>query len=222
MSQYSVKHLHSGETFTRRDIFLNEKQQDREWHQNDNQEIEKFHEQLPHYGETKLYELPDVASKFGIGHVFIKDESTRLGLPSFKILGASWAMHRAVCKRLGLPSSTLLADLREKISGSNDLRLVTCSEGNWGRACARMAQYIGIPISIFVPGFMNEYTRSLIRGEGADVGVLEDGSYDDTIAAVKHDANNTGSLMVMDTSWDGYEEVPGVRYGCFAHDFDCC
>ena len=93
---------------------------------------------------------------------------------------------------------------------AHNIRLVTCTEGNWGRAVSRMAKYLGIPATIYVPGFMNEYTRSLIRSEGADVRVLPHGSYDDTIIAVKEDAKHTGALMVMDTSWEGYEEIPSV------------
>ena len=55
---------------------------------------------------------------------------------------------------------------------------------------------------------MNEYTQGLLRNEGAEVIVLTDGSYDDTIAAVKQNSDTTGALMVMDTSWDGYTEFP--------------
>lgn len=73
-----------------------------------------------------------------------------------------------------------------------------------------MAKYLGIPITIYVPWFMNEYTQNLLRGEGADVRMLSNGSYDDTIAAVKQDAEATGALVVMDTSWDGYTEFPNA------------
>lgn len=71
-----------------------------------------------------------------------------------------------------------------------------------------MAKYLDIPCRIYVPWFMNESTQGLLRDEGADVKLLADGSYDDTIAAVKHDSETTGTLMVMDTSWDGYTEFP--------------
>jgi len=73
-----------------------------------------------------------------------------------------------------------------------------------------MAKYIGITAKIYVPGFMPEYTRNLLRGEGADVRPLEEGSYDDAIATVRHDAKTSGALMVMDTSWEGYHEIPNV------------
>ena len=140
--------------------------------------------------------------------LFVKDESTRFGLPSFKILGSSWAIHQALCRRLELPATTAFDNLVKAVNGRDDIRLVTCTEGNWGRACSRMAKYLGIPCRIYVPWFMNDYTQGLLRDEGADVKLLTNGSYDDTIAAVQHDSESSGSIMVMDTSWEGYKEFP--------------
>ena len=136
------------------------------------------------------------------------------GLPAFKILGASWAIHQAVCKQLNIASSTSLQELQHLLSekSAKPIRLVTCSEGNWGRASARMAKILGVSITVYVPGFMSEYTQNLLRSEGAEVKVLEGGSYDDSIAATVQDAEQTGALMVMDTAWQGYVEIPQV---CF-------
>ena len=219
MTIYEVTHLHSGETYRRPRILLNEH------HKTSNSKmydldpaVEAFHRQLPWYGETKLHNLATVAQELGFSHVFLKDESTRFGLPSFKILGASWAVHRALCKHLGLPATTTLTDVKQVLATGQHqvVRLVTCTEGNWGRAVSRMAKYYDVSATIYVPGFMNEYSRDLIRGENADVRVLDDSSYDDTIAAVQADSAETGALMVMDTSWDGYEEVPAwVTEGYF-------
>lgn len=213
MSPYAVTHLRTGDSHTRPSIFLNSGRSSTSsaWHPDVDPAVEALHQQLPEYGETKLHSLPTVAAELGFPYVFLKDESTRFGLPSFKILGASWAVHRALCQHVHLPSSTTLADLKQALSKESEekIRLVSCTEGNWGRALARMAKYLNIPATIYVPGFMNAYTRALIRGEGADLRVLDDGTYDDTIAAVQSDTKETGSLMVMDTSWPGYEQIPG-------------
>ena len=166
---------------------------------------------MPSYARSQLHSLPELAAELGLEYVFVKDESERFGLPSFKILGASWAIHQALCKRLQLPSSTPLDRLTQALKGRNDIRLVTCTEGNWGRACARMAKYLEIACTIYVPWFMNEYLQALLREEGADVKVLNGGSYDDTIAAVREDEKTTAAMMVMDTSWEGYTEFPHVR-----------
>jgi diaminopropionate ammonia-lyase len=206
---YNVKHLHGGATFDRPRVLLNSQQQQRQWHQDTDPAIESFHKQLPHYSETKLHSLPSVAKELGFAYVFLKDESTRFGLPSFKVLGASWAIHQTLCKRLGLPSSTTLTELTQALEGT-DVTLVTCTEGNWGRATARMGKYLGVKVVVYVPFFMNAYTRKLIEGEGAEVTRLEDGSYDDCLEACRRDAQMEGVVMVLDTSWEGFVEVPQV------------
>ena len=207
---YTVEHLNSDASFERQNVVLNPLQQERGWEQQIDPAIEAFHSTLSHYNETKLHSLPIVASELGFNSVFVKDESTRFGLPSFKILGASWAIHRTICKHLNVSGPTTLHELQNALEGMTDVRLVTCTEGNWGRACARMAKYLGIDITIYVPYFMNEYTQDLLRSERAEVKVLENGSYDDTIAAVQQDAESTGALMVLDTSWEDFTEVPQV------------
>ncbi len=71
-----------------------------------------------------------------------------------------------------------------------------------------MAKYYGIPCRIYVPWFMNDYLQGLLRDEGAEVYVLPNGSYDDTIAAVLQDSGSADNLMVMDTSFEDYTEFP--------------
>jgi diaminopropionate ammonia-lyase len=215
MSTYQVQHLDNpSSSFTRPCIFQNPHHIPNPSSASSHPDpaIEAFHRTLPSYAETALHNLPSIASELGLKHVFLKDESTRFGLPAFKILGASWAIHRSLIKRLSLKSDSSLDDVKEALSqsGSDNIRLVTCSEGNWGRACARMGRVLDVHVTVYVPGFMSEYTRNLLREEGAEVKVLDDGSYDDAIAATREDAKRTGALMVMDTSWEGYEEVPKV------------
>ncbi|TKA26987.1 hypothetical protein B0A50_05178 [Salinomyces thailandicus] len=211
MSDYPVTHLANGNTFTRPAVLLNPHHASgtQPTHLAEDPAIATFHQQLPTYGETTLHPLPSLAEELGFSHVFLKDESTRFGLPSFKIAGASWAVHRAVCQQLELPASTTLSTLQHALTQNpNPVRLVTCTDGNWGRAVARMSKHLGVQATIYVPAFMVEPTQALIRSEGADVRVVQNGTYDDAIAAVKRDTSETGALMVMDTSWGGYEEVP--------------
>ena len=88
------------------------------------------------------------------------------------------------------------------------IELVTCTEGNWGRAVARMAKYLQIKAVIFVPDFMDEATQKKIEGEGAKV-IVVDGDYDYSIVKAKERANEV-RMLVMDVSWKGYEEIPEV------------
>ncbi|KAI7542498.1 tryptophan synthase beta subunit-like PLP-dependent enzyme [Hortaea werneckii] len=211
MSTYTAIRLESGEAFTRPAILSNPFYGlgDPPSQLTEDPAITTFHQQLPDYAETKLHALPSLAQELGLSHVFLKDESTRFGLPSFKIAGASWAVHRAICQRIGLPPSTSLSDLKQVLATQPDpINLVACTDGNWGRAVARMCRILDVSVAIYVPAFMNSYTQGKIRDEGAEVLVVPEGSYDDAISTVQDRARETGALLVMDTSWPGYEEVP--------------
>jgi diaminopropionate ammonia-lyase len=172
-----------------------------------NAAVEPFHKSLPDYAVTPLVPLPDLARQLGLGHVFLKDESNRLGLPAFKILGASWAIYKAVARKCNLPLSASLEELGDAAHKA-EIKLVTCTEGNWGRAVARMAKYLRVKALIFVPSFMDEATQKKIEGEGATV-VVVDGDYDQSISKAREEANK-GGMLVMDVSWKGYEEIPEV------------
>src|SRR4030095_14770548 len=62
-----------------------------------------FHRSLPGYAPTPLVPVPEVAAKLGVGRLLVKDESSRLGLPAFKVLGASWACHQVLERQPGGP-----------------------------------------------------------------------------------------------------------------------
>ena len=172
-----------------------------------NPEVELFHRSLPDYAVTPLIPLPDLAKELGLGHVLLKDESNRLGLPAFKILGASWAVHKAVAAKCRIHLTSTLEQVGVAAEGLG-IRLVTCTDGNWGRAVARMGKYLGLAAIIFVPNFMDRATKEKIEGEGAEV-VVVDGDYDYSIECAKKEARK-GGLLVMDVSWKGYEEIPEV------------
>lgn len=168
-------------------------------------EVRQFHRTLPGYAETPLVSLPTIATALDLGAVLVKDESSRLGLPAFKMLGASWAVHRA---------------LQERSKDLGQPRLVTATDGNHGRAVARMAKLLGLPATVVVPRGVSEHAISLIREEGATVEVL-DVSYDDTVRHAAEMAKaDDNALIVQDTSWPGYEEIPQWIVNGYATLFD--
>lgn len=169
----------------------------------------RFHEQLPSYAVTPLHDLPAVAAELGVARVALKDESSRLGLPAFKMLGASWAAYRVLAEHYGEPAEPTLEALRTRIGGRPPVTLVTATDGNHGRAVARMASYVGLPAVVLIPDVVSEAAIQAIRDEGAEVRVL-DVDYDATVqAAAQLCAESSGSLLlVQDTSWPGYETVP--------------
>ena len=169
----------------------------------------QFHRRLPGYEETPLVNAPGLADALGVGKVLVKDESSRLGLPAFKILGASWAVYRALEERLpegGFGDWETLEELKERLEPLRPLNLVAATDGNHGRALARVARLLGLGARIFVPEDMVSARREAIAGEGAEV-IVVDGTYDE---AVERSAAEEGerSLVVSDMSWPGYERIP--------------
>lgn len=166
-----------------------------------------FHRRLPGYAPTPLRDASALAAQLGIGKLWVKDEALRLGLPSFKILGASWATYQALIERLGgEPSWNSVAELAEQLAPLQPLCLAAATDGNHGRAVARMAHLLGCTAQIFVPAGTAEARIAAIAGEGADV-IVVDGSYDDAVAQSAA-AAGPHCLVISDTSWPGYETTP--------------
>jgi diaminopropionate ammonia-lyase len=166
-----------------------------------------FHRSMPGYSESSLVEAPRTAAALGLDRLLVKVEAERLGLPSFKILGASWAVCRALSARAGRdePAATL-DELRALASTLGPLTLVAATDGNHGRAVARMAKLLSLEAHILVPAGTAQARIAAIEGEVARVDVV-DGSYDDAVARSAALADDR-HLVISDTSWPGYEEVP--------------
>jgi diaminopropionate ammonia-lyase len=166
-----------------------------------------FHRRLPEYTSTPLHDAPALAASLGLARVSIKDESNRLGLPSFKILGASWATSRLLTERLGHePEWRNLDELRAALAPLGLLTFVTATDGNHGRAVARMAALLAYRARIFVPAGTAAARVDAIASEGATVTVV-DGTYDDAVVAAAALAADD-VLVISDTAWPGYTDVP--------------
>lgn len=166
---------------------------DRDWRcEAPSPEARRFHRSLDGYAATRLAELPAIAAETGLGRVFAKDESARLGLPAFKALGASWAIRRIL----------------DQHPPEARLTLVTATDGNHGRAVARFAADLGHRALIFVPWGVPEQAIAAITGEGARVERI-DGDYDRAVAAAAEAADaEDDRVLVQDTAWAGYRQVP--------------
>ena len=167
-----------------------------------------FHRRMPAYLATTLFDCPDLAARYGVGRVLVKAETQRLGLPSFKILGASWATYRALCDHLGFAPEPWLNinDLARRISYLKPFKLAAATDGNHGRAVAFMARLLGFQCSIFVPAGTVPARIHAIQNEGAEVTVVE-GDYDAAVARSSEEASDR-CLVISDTSWPGYDITP--------------
>ena len=159
-------------------------------------EVRGFHFSLPDYAPTPLSELPLLSAELGVGRVFVKDESRRLGLPAFKALGASWAVHRTLTERA--------------LNGMEPgpVTLVTATDGNHGRAVARTARLLGQHAHVFVPQGVHPQAVAAIVAEQAEVTEVS-GSYDEAVRLAAEAAARPNAVLVQDTAWPGYEQIPG-------------
>lgn len=159
-------------------------------------EVRAFHSSLTDYSPTPLTELPPLAAELGVGRVFVKDESYRLGLPAFKALGASWAVHRA------------LAELAVNGEVPGPVTLVTATDGNHGRAVARMARLAGQRAHVFVPRGVHPRAVAAIVAERTEVTEVA-GPYDEAVRRAAEAAAEPDAVLIQDTAWAGYERIPG-------------
>ena len=168
----------------------------------------EFHEKLPHYAPTPLFDAPPIAERLGLSRVLVKDESQRFGMPSFKLLGASWATYRALIDYIGRdPAPWVDIDgLREQVAPLRPFALAAATDGNHGRAVARMAKLLDFEAKIFVPAGTTQARIDGIESEGASCTVF-DGDYDETVARSAEEASHR-CLVIDDTSWPGYEDIP--------------
>jgi diaminopropionate ammonia-lyase len=165
-------------------------------------EPQAFHAALPGYAPTPLTELPALAAELGVCRVFVKDESDRLGLPAFKALGASWAVHRILAERAASGAESLDPD-----PDADPVTLVTATDGNHGRAVARMARLLGLRAHVFVSKGVHPAASAAIAAEGAEV-TQADGPYDDAVRQAAAAAEAPGTVLVQDSGRPGYERIP--------------
>lgn len=170
-------------------------------------QVRRFHQQLEGYRMSPLKSLAHLAGWLGVGGIYVKDESARLSLNSFKVLGGSYAIYRWVCSRLGKEVSVrgILGGEARRVLG--DQTFAAATDGNHGRGVAWAATQLGFRSVIYVHKYTSQARIEAIRKNGADV-VVVDGTYDDAVRQVSEDAKKNGWQVISDTAWEGYEDIP--------------
>ena len=149
--------------------------------------VRAFHRTLPGYGATPLRELRSLAAAMGLGAFWVKDESPRFGLNAFKALGGSYAIH------------SLLKDAPQTF--------VTATDGNHGRGVAWAARVLGQRAVVYMPRGSARERLENIRAQGAQAEII-DMPYDDVVRYAKRQADANGWVLVQDTAWPGYTDIP--------------
>lgn len=170
-----------------------------------------FHQGFPQYSVTPLADLEGMAGRLGLGGLYVKDESYRFGLNAFKVLGGSFAMARYIAQQTGRD----IADTTFDYLTSDELQtdfgqatFFTATDGNHGRGVAWAANKLGQKAVVHMPKGSTQTRLENIAKEGADV-TIEELNYDDCVRLAAKEADETEhGVIVQDTAWDGYEEIP--------------
>lgn len=170
-----------------------------------------FHESIPQYKKTPLANLEKMAEELGLAKVCVKDESYRFGLNAFKVLGGSYAIAKYIAQKCGkdiaqMPYSVLVSKETKDAVGS--ITFYSATDGNHGRGVAWAANRLGQKCVIRMPVGSTEIRRQNIENEGAEC-TIETVNYDDCVRMVAEEAaRNPNDVVVQDTAWEGYEEIP--------------
>ena len=174
-------------------------------------DIVNFHRSLPEYQPTPLVSLPALAAKLGVAEIVVKDESRRFGLKAFKGLGASYGIYRFLKQKWEARTESKFdtdkfhsRHYRDKLGS---FTFCTATDGNHGRAVAWTAKKLGEGAVIYVLAHTVAARIEAIAAEDAEV-VIVDGTYDDAVARVQHDARANGWQIISDTSYSGYTNIP--------------
>ncbi len=172
--------------------------------------VRSFHCSLRAYRPTPLLALPGLADSMGVSRLWVKDESRRFGLDAFKVLGASYAIGRHVAQEIGVDAEPLCLDLL----GSPEARVrlgervfVTATDGNHGRAVAWATRQLEQKAVVFLPRGASPTRVAHIRELGAEARVTEH-NYDESVRLAARAAEHHGWVLLQDTAWPGYEQVP--------------
>ena len=170
-----------------------------------------FHQSFPQYSVTPLAGLDGMARHLGLGGLYVKDESYRFGLNAFKVLGGSFAMARFIAQQTGRDVSEMTYDyltsdkLKEEFGQAT---FFTATDGNHGRGVAWAANKLGQKAVVHMPKGTVKSRFDNIAREGAQV-TIEEVNYDDCVRMAAAEAAQTpNGVVVQDTAWDGYEEIP--------------
>lgn len=156
----------------------------------------------PAYAETSLEDwvLRD-------RNLLIKNETTRMGLGSFKALGGIYAVARLLENATGI-ALRQPDDLGRMRTAAQGQVFICASAGNHGLAVATGATLFGATARIVLSDTVPEGFADRLRARGAEV-LRRGATYEDSIAAAIALAEESGATHLADGSWPGYTEAPG-------------
>ena len=173
-------------------------------------EVRSFHKSFDEYSSTPLYNLEKLSKNIGIKKFFLKDESQRFGLNAFKVLGGSYAIGKYLAEKLEMDIKDISFDYlksQEAKKKLGEITFVTATDGNHGRGVAWAAKQLGQKSVVYMPRGSSQIRLENIRKEGAEAEII-DGNYDDAVRISDEMSKKHGWVVIQDTAWEGYEDIP--------------
>ena len=165
----------------------------------------------PDYHATPLYRLGSIARQIGVRGILYKDESQRFHLKSFKALGGAFAVARQLQQRIRQETgnSASIEDLlQRRYPAIVENIVISCAtDGNHGRSVAWGCQLFGCGCIIYIHRDVSEGRKQAMEAFGAKV-IRIDGNYDASVKQADADAQTHGRIIVSDTSYPGYMDIP--------------
>ncbi|MDW3225363.1 MAG: pyridoxal-phosphate dependent enzyme [Paracoccaceae bacterium] len=144
----------------------------------------------PRAGITPLVRAQALAELCGVGEVIVKDERARMGLGSFKALGAAYVI--ACDHAAGVASGATY---------------ITASAGNHGMSVAAGAAAFGARSIIYIAETVPQSFADRLVEEGGEV-VREGRDYEASMRAASNAATDQKAVLLSDSSWPEYFERP--------------
>ncbi len=150
---------------------------------------------------SPLIDVSSIAAQLGVAAVHVKDERKRVGLGSFKSLGAAFAIAKAADK---LVSEDTLREYETALKGKV---FVCASAGNHGLSMAAGARAFGAGAVVYLANTVPDEFAGRLRDKGATV-VRAGANYEASMNAALMAAKENGWELLSDSSWLGYTELP--------------
>ncbi|WP_300359056.1 diaminopropionate ammonia-lyase [Fusobacterium sp.] len=171
-----------------------------------------FIKTLEEYKETPLVNLKNLANKFSVKRIYVKDESKRMGLNAFKGIGVLYGVVKVICKKFQLDFKSITFQdlleepLKEKIQS---LTFIAATDGNHGKGLAWVSKKLGCSCHIYMPKNTTNARVKAIENFGATVIVTKE-NYDGTLRIAIDEAKKNNWEHIQDQTWQGYTTIPNL------------
>ncbi len=149
--------------------------------------------------ETPLIDADGLAKEIGVAELHLKDERQRMGLGSFKALGATYAIAKMAAARADAHDAAAMKTALEGVT------FVCASAGNHGLSMAAGARLFGAKAVVYLADTVPENFAEKLRSKDSIV-IREGDDYEASLEAAEKAAEGNGWFLLADGTWEGYSD----------------